>query len=52
LPELNPIERLWLYLEERFLSHRLLLDDYDAIVDAICETWNRLMAETGRVESL
>ena len=32
-PELNPVERVWLYLKERFLSHRLL-DDYDAIVDA------------------
>ena len=28
-PELNPVERVWLYLKERFLSHRLL-DDYDA----------------------
>lgn len=23
-PELNPVERVWLYLRERFLSHRLL----------------------------
>jgi len=22
-PELNPVERLWLYLKQRFLSHRL-----------------------------
>jgi transposase len=29
-PELNPVERMWLHLEERFLSHRLLAD-YDAI---------------------
>src|SRR5262249_52074296 len=28
-PELNPVERIWLYLKERFLSHRLH-DDYDA----------------------
>lgn len=50
-PELNPVERLWLYLKERFLSHRLL-DDYDAIVDAACAAWNRLVAETGRIKSL
>ena len=25
-PELNPVERLWLYLKKRFLSHRLLED--------------------------
>ena len=24
-PELNPIERVWLYLRERFLSHRIHL---------------------------
>jgi hypothetical protein len=50
-PELNPVERLWLYLKQRFLSHRLL-DDYDAIVDAACAAWNRLVAETGRITSL
>lgn len=50
-PELNPVERIWLYLKERFLSHRLL-DDYDAIVDAACTAWNRLTAEPGRITSL
>ncbi len=50
-PELNPVERVWLYLKERFLSHRLL-DDYDAIVDAACNAWNRLLAETERIRSL
>lgn len=48
-PELNPVERLWLYLRERHLSHRLL-DDYDAIVDACCDAWNRLTPQ--RVRSL
>jgi len=50
-PELNPVERVWLYLKERFLSHRLL-DDYDAIVEAACTAWNRLLAEAGRIKSL
>ena len=50
-PELNPVERLWLYIKERFLSHRLL-EDYDAIVDAACSAWSRLVAETGRIASL
>ena len=48
-PELNPVERLWLYLRERHLSHRLL-DDYDAIVNACCKAWNQLTRE--RVMSL
>ncbi len=35
------MERAWLFLPERFLSHRLL-DGYDAIVAACCEAWNAL----------
>jgi hypothetical protein len=50
-PELNPVERIWEYLKERFLSHRLL-NDFDAIVDAACTAWNKLTAETGRLASL
>jgi hypothetical protein len=47
-PELNPIERVWLHLKERYLSHRLL-DDYDAIVDVVCAAWNKLTDEDGRM---
>lgn len=50
-PELNPVERVWEYLKERYLSHRLL-DDYDAIVDAACIAWNKLTTEAGRLTSL
>ncbi|NJM34525.1 MAG: IS630 family transposase [Rhodomicrobium sp.] len=50
-PELNPVERIWEYLKERYLSHRLL-DDYDAIVDAACCAWNKLTDEAGRLTSL
>ena len=35
-PELNSVERIWLYLRERLLSHRVL-DGYDVIVDACCQ---------------
>ena len=50
-PELNPVERVWLYLRERFLSHRLLAD-YPAVLDAACDAWNALVAEAGRLASL
>lgn len=50
-PETNPIERVWEYLKERYLSQRLL-NDYDAIVEATCIAWNKLVAETGRIASL
>jgi transposase len=50
-PQLNPVERVWEYLRERFLSHRLH-HDYDAVLEAACRAWNRLTAETGRLLSL
>jgi transposase len=50
-PDLNPVERIWLYLRERYLSHRLLADE-DAVVEACCRAWNALTAETGRIQSL
>ena len=50
-PELNPVERVWLYLRERFLSHRLHAD-YEAVVNACCAAWNARVAETGRIQSL
>lgn len=50
-PELNPVERVWLFLKERFLSHRLHAD-YDAIADAAARAWNHLVAEAGRITSL
>jgi transposase len=50
-PELNPVERVWLYLRERFLSHRVL-DGYTAVLDAACHAWNALAAEPGRLASL
>ena len=49
VPELDPVERVWLFLRERFLSHRLL-DGYDAIVAACCEAWNALTSD--RLRSL
>ena len=50
-PELNPVERVWLYLKERFLSMRLL-NDYKEIVAAATKAWKRLCKKTGRLASL
>jgi hypothetical protein len=48
-PALNPVERIWLYLRERHLSHRML-EDYQAILDAVCKAWCQLTPE--RLRSL
>ena len=50
-PELNPVERVWLHLKERFLSMRLL-NDYKAIVIATSRAWKRLCRRAGRLTSL
>ena len=46
---LHALERVWLYLRERCLSHRLLAG-YNAVVDACCHAWNQLTPE--RLRSL
>lgn len=46
-PELNPAERVWLYLKQKYLSHHLL-DDYDAILTAACDAWNALASQPDR----
>jgi len=51
-PELNPVERVWEYLRDRWLSHRVLAGGYEAVVDAACAAWNALLAEPGRLRSL
>lgn len=50
-PELNAIEWVWLYLEERCLSHRAW-PDYDDILDAVCDAWNKLIGQPDRIRSL
>ena len=51
-PELNPVERVWLYLKQRFLSLRLL-NDYQAIVAACIESLEAILAQAhGRIASL
>jgi len=50
-PERNPVERIWLFLRERFLSHRVFADRR-AVVTGCCDAWRRLCAEPGRLASL
>lgn len=40
-PELNCIERLWLYLKSHYLSNRIFADQ-DVLWDACVEAWKRL----------
>jgi len=42
-PELNPVENVWQYLRSNWLSNRVF-ETYDAIIDAACEAWMKLIA--------
>jgi len=50
-PESNPVEQVWAYLRANFLSHRVW-DSYEAIVDACCDAWNKLMNTPERLASI
>ena len=50
-PELNPVENIWQYLRQNYLSH-LVFDTYTEIVDACCEAWNALAHSPGTIRSI
>ena len=50
-PELNPVENVWQFLRQTWLSNRVF-DTYEAIIEAACEAWNRLMAQPQAITSI
>ena len=50
-PELNPVENIWQFLRQNFLSNRVY-DSYDAIVDTCCAAWSALIALPERIPSI
>lgn len=50
-PELNPQENIWQFLRQNCLANRVF-DTYEAIVDACCDAWNKLLGEAGRITSI
>lgn len=50
-PDLNQVERLWLYLRQRVLNLRIF-QDQDAIIDACCQAWNAAADDPNRIKSL
>ena len=50
-PELNPVENVWQYLRQTWLSNRVF-PDYGAILDAGCQAWNRLLSDPDRIRSI
>lgn len=50
-PELNPVENIWQYMRANWLSNRVF-DNYDAIIDAACEAWRKLVALPEEIKSI
>ena len=50
-PELNPVENVWQYLRQNWLSLQVW-DDYPAIVEACCRAWNCFLAQPDLVRSV
>jgi transposase len=50
-PELNPAEQVWQQLRDRHLANRCF-KDYDHIVDACCDAWNKFTTIPGAIRSL
>ena len=50
-PELNPVENVWAYLRQNWLSLRVC-ETYPAIVEACCHAWTWLIAQPDRIASI
>jgi transposase len=50
-PELNPMENIWQFMRDNWLSNRIFLA-YDQIVDHCCAAWNKLVDQPWRIMSI
>jgi len=50
-PELNPVENIWQYLRQTWLSNRVF-DPYEDILDAACDAWRKLIAQPHTITSI
>ena len=46
-PELNPVENIWQFMRDNWLSNRVF-KSYDDILDHCCFAWNKLIDSLGR----
>jgi transposase len=50
-PELNPVENVWQYLRQNWLSNRIF-DTYEAIIEAACQAWRNLIEQPNTITSI
>ena len=50
-PELNPVENIWQFMRDNWLSNRVFTS-YKDIIDHCCYAWNRLIDQPWRITSI
>ena len=50
-PELNPVENVWQFLRDNWLSNRVFTS-YPDVLDHCCAAWNRLADQPWRIMSI
>ena len=50
-PELNPVENVWQFMRDNWLSNRIFAS-YEDILDHCCFEWNKLISQPWRIMSL
>src|ERR687897_820323 len=50
-PELNPVENVWQFVRDNWLSNRIF-GSYEEIVDHGCEAWNKLIDQPWIIMSI
>jgi transposase len=50
-PELNPVENIWQFMRDNWLSIRIF-ENYEDIVDVCCNAWNKLIDKPREIKSI
>ena len=50
-PELNPVENIWQFMRDNWLSNRVFAS-HDEIVAICCEAWNKLIDQPWKIMSI
>jgi transposase len=50
-PELNPVENVWQFMRDNWLSNRVF-QSYDDLVDHCCAAWKNLSDQPWRIMSI
>ena len=51
-PELNPVENVWQFLRDNWLSNRVFKSYQMHLVDHCCVAWNKLVNQPWRIMSI